>query len=71
MFYIVPDFQVPDVVVNEDDGIAQVCVELGNEIENVLIVDFTTGIITDSANGIPIQLLKHCVFNSYFNPHRR
>lgn len=48
---IVPDIQVPNVTVNEDEGIAEVCIEIRNQIESPFTVEYGTRELSNSASG--------------------
>lgn len=42
----VPGIQVPDVRVSESEGIAVVCIDLAKQIENPIIFQYTTSVIS-------------------------
>ena len=48
----VPDVQVPDVTVNEAQSEAEVCIEISNEIESSLVIQYTTTEVNNGANGL-------------------
>ena len=57
-----PIIQVPDVMVNEGQGIAEICIEIGNQIENSFTVTYTTAETPDGASG------KSLPFVHYISP---
>lgn len=56
-FYIVPIIQAPDVMVNEGQGIAEICIDIDNQIETSFTVAYTTAEISDGASGKPLPFV--------------
>ena len=51
-----PEIRAPGIVVDEDSGTAEVCVEIGNEIENTFTVEYSTRVIADGATGMLVTV---------------
>ena len=65
--HTVPDVQAPDVRVSESDGTAEICIKLGNQIENPFFLQYITTV--QSANGmsnhsctLPLKFHVNCSF---------
>ena len=56
----VPDIRAPDVIVNEDEGTAELCVSIGNVIEREFILNYTTGEVSNGADGMCVQYMQIC-----------
>ena len=55
----VPDIRAPDVIVNEDEGTAELCVSIGNVIEREFILNYTTGEVgSGGADGMYVQYMR-------------
>ena len=52
-FFSVPEIFADDITVNEDDGLAEICVRLVNSIEDSFVLDYS---VTDGeAKGMQYQ----------------
>ena len=62
----VPDIQAPDVKVSESDGIAVICIKLGNEIENTFTIQYITSVVSASGNFYNFSFFKDTAYLPFF-----